>query len=433
MLTSTLGSLSALLTSVTVLLLGNGFLMTLLALRAVEEQFPAAALGVIASAYYLGYLAGSYLVPPMIRSVGHIRTFAALASIASALAIGHALFVHPLTWTLLRLLMGVCVLGMYMVIESWLNGAAPHRYKGQVFSIYMAISLIALGLGQYLLLVFDVRGFEPFAYVTMILSLALVPVTLTRVQPPSVVEAPVLNLGAVIKTAPLGILGALVAGLVAGGFWGLAPVYGQRLGLDAGAVAAFMSATIFGGALLQWPLGRLSDGWDRRQMLLLVSLAAAAAAMALLSVADRGLLWLLPISALHGGLMFTVYGLSVAYVADRLRPEEMLEATTALLLTYGVGAALGPAIAGALMTPFGPSTLFLLFAAAHGALALFALYRIGVARPAPQAEQVEYLPIVRTTPVAAELDPRIEHEHPASSETDPASEAIQPPKDTRPA
>ena len=274
-----IGSIFSLLLGAGILLVGIGLLGTLLAVRAGVEHFSDPITGVVMSAYFLGFAAGTYVCPALIRRVGHIRAFAAMAAVASAAAIGHALLVHPVVWAVLRAITGACMVGLYMVVESWLNVLAPRQRRGQIFALYVAVTLVALALGQFLILVGDVDEFMPFGIAAALLSLALVPIALTRVTQPESVEAPELGLRHLYRLSPLGTLGALVAGLVSGAFWGMGPLYAYRVGLSDLSVAGFMATTIIGGALLQWPIGHLSDHHDRRTVLTVVCLLGAVLAV----------------------------------------------------------------------------------------------------------------------------------------------------------
>jgi MFS family permease len=405
-----IGSIFSLLLGVAILLVGIGLLGTLLAVRAGVEHFSDTVTGVVMSAYFLGFAAGTYICPALIRRVGHIRAFAAMAAVASAAAIGHALLVHPITWAVLRVITGACMVGLYMVIESWLNVLAPSQRRGRIFAFYVAVTLVALALGQFLILVGDVDQFVPFGIAAALLSLALVPIALTRVAQPEPVEAPELGLRHLYQLSPLGTLGALAAGLVSGAFWGMGPLYAYRVGLSDFSVAGFMAATIFGGALLQWPVGHLSDHHDRRMVLTTVCFLGAALAVLIGVAAHVSPRLLFACAFLYGGLAFTVYGLSVAHVNDYLEPAQVLEATRGLLLLYGVGATLGPSTGGVVMARIGPDGLPAGFALALGLLGVFALYRMRQSAAVPTEAQGAFVPMVRTSQAALELDPRAEVE-----------------------
>jgi MFS family permease len=402
------GTVVMLLLGLGTLLVGTGLLGTLLGLRAKLEDFSNTAIGTIMTAYYLGYVIGTFVVPVLIRRVGHIRAFAAMAAIGSAAVLCHGLVVHPVAWFALRAVTGVAVLGVYMIVESWLNEQAPQVIRGQVFATYMMVSLISLALGQYLILVGDIGTLTLFAVAAMLFTLGLVPIAATRVHAPQPqLHPPALDFRHLLQLSPLATLGAFMAGIVNSAFWGLGAVFSQRIGLSEAGTALFMSATILGGALLQWPIGRWSDHRGRRGVLTLVSFAAMAVALLMLLVMRHSLAALIACAFLYGGLMFSIYSLSVAYMNDRLQtPGEVLEATRGLLLVYGIGAITGPILGGPLMDVFGPGTVPAYSAAVLGLLGTIGLARMVWRSPVPLAEQGEFVPMVRTTPMALEMLPQ---------------------------
>ena len=400
----------SLFTGIAILVVGIGLLFTALGLRAGLMDFPVTVTGLVMSAYFAGFIVGTYVCPAIIRRAGHIRAFAAMASVASTMPILHALVVTPWAWGALRLLTGACVVGLYMVIESWLNALAPNSGRGKIFAAYMATTLGALALGQFLILVGDVLGFTPFALVSILLSLALVPVALTRVAEPPPVAAPRPALRRLLAVAPVGFVGAVASGLLNGAFFGMGAVFAQRVGMDKAGVAAFMSATIIGGALLQWPIGQLSDRRDRRLVLAAVCASAALlAALAFFAERFSGPL-LLTVAFFYGGLAFTVYGISVAHVNDLLEPARVLEATGTLLLLHGIGAVIGPSAAGFLMQQLGPGSLLVFFALVLAAAGGYALYRYKLVARRPVGEPVGYMPMADSSQALLQLDPRTETE-----------------------
>ena len=411
-LVSIILSIFSLLSGIGLLLTGLGLLGTVLGVRAAQEGFPDALTGLVMSAYFAGFILGTYLCPGIVRRVGHIRAYAAFAATASVCAFAHALLVEPLTWSLLRLVTGVCLVGLYLVIESWLNSETPNAQRGRVFAVYMTVTLLAMALGQYLLLVDPAGGFATFGVASTLFSLGLVPVALTRHPEPRPVGVVQLHLRHLYDLSPSGVVGALVAGLATSAFWGMGAVFAQRIGLSGTGIATFMSVTIVGGVLLQWPIGWLSDRVDRRLVLLGVAMfssgAAAATAAATLWSQTALYLW----AFFLGGAMFSIYSLSVAYLNDRLDPHEALDASQGVLLVYGAGAVLGPLAGGLMMHPFGPRGLFIYMAGVLGIFVLFALTRLPVSSPVPEPERSTYMPMNRTSPVAAQLDPRTASDRP---------------------
>lgn len=389
-----------------ILLVGIGLFFSALGLRAGVAEFSTIATGLVMSSYFAGFIVGTFVCPALIRRAGHIRSFAAMASIASTTAIVHAIVVDPWVWALLRFATGACLVGLYMVMESWLNVLAPNAARGRVFAAYMAVTLVAMGLGQFLVLAGDIVTFVPLGLVSILLSLALVPVALTRTPEPRPVSVPQISLARLYEISPLGVSAALASGLLNSAFFSMGAVFGQRIGLSDAGVAAFMSVTIFGGALLQWPVGHASDRNDRRNVLALVCAAGAVLAAGAHVLVTVSASWLIVCSFFYGGLVFTIYGLSVALVNDRITQDEVLEAASSLLLVHAMGAAAGPAIAGIFMDLLGPGSLLLYFTLVLAATAVFALWRIRAGAPLPLEQQQGYVSMAASSPVVLELDPR---------------------------
>ncbi|MBX3607615.1 MAG: MFS transporter [Piscinibacter sp.] len=398
--------LATLLSGVGLLVLGVGLLFSVLGLRAGLAEFSTVTTGIVMSAYFVGFVVGTLYCPVLIRRVGHIRSFAAMASVASTMPILHALWVEPWYWAALRLVTGTCLVGLYIVVESWLNVLAPREQRGKVFALYLTVSCVAMALGQWLLLVGDRLGFVPFVIVSVLLSFALLPLTLTPVAEPEPVEAPHLGLAQLYRTSPLGVSGAFTAGLLSGALLGLGAVFVQRLGLSDAAVAAFMAATILGGALFQWPIGHLSDRHDRRRVLFAVCAGTAVVAAGTFAALRMAPAALIPAGIVLGGLLFAIYGLSVAHVNDLIDPSRVLEVTGGLLLVHGIGASIGPTLAGIVMNLLGPGSLLVYFAVATALQALYTLHRMRYAAPVPAEAKAGYVVMGGSSQATLQLDPR---------------------------
>jgi len=397
----------SLLAATAILLLGSGLLGTLVALRAGAESFSQPMIGLIMSGFFMGYVIGSYLCPHVIRNFGHIRSFSVFAAMGCVSVILHGLIIDPTIWLILRIITGICMLGMYLVIESWINSVATSKTRGRVFSIYMAINLLSLGCGQYLLLVYDIKSLAPFALIALFFSLALVPIALTRITQPAQVETGRLGIKHLYTTSPLASYGALLSGIVNGAFWGMGPVYALNAGFDVSGIALFMSGVVFGGSLLQWPLGHLSDQHDRRLVILAVSVMASIAAIAVFYLINSHQALGLLAAFIFGGCAFSIYSLSMAHANDQIKPEDILETSRGLLLLSGIGATIGPLSAGLLMGWLGAHTLMLYFSALMLLLACFALMRRFIGSPISTAEQGDFVIMVRSSPAMLELDPRV--------------------------
>lgn len=396
----TLRPVASLLAGTALLLVGVGLLNTLIPLRGMSAGFSGTLLGGLTSAYYAGYFVGTLAMPPLVRRVGHIRAFAFCAACAACVVLLHALGTNAVAWLVLRLLTGIVLVGLYAIIESWLNAQSSSGQRGTVFAAYMVVNLCSLALAQQLLRI----GGQPFVLFTVValaVCAATLPVLLTRQAQPQPQATPKLQLRLLFDVAPSAGVGALLSGLAMGAFWGLLPVYARRVGFDTTTVGTYMSIAILGGAALQWPLGRLSDHRDRR--IVLTWVAAAAALLALAALGAGGRLWpAMVLIFLFGGMAFAIYPIVVAHLVDNVTPENLLAASSSVLLVYGVGSALGPLIAGALISSVGAWSLFAWFAGTHSALAGYAAYRYGVLRRVPLRER-KFHPMVRTTPAALRL------------------------------
>lgn len=384
--------------------MGSGLLGTLLAVRGGLEGFSDQTLGLIMSGYFVGFFLGTYIAPGLIQRIGHIRAFAFYAALCAAAMLLHPIFIDAWAWGALRVITGVALVGLYTVIESWLNVEAPREKRSQVFAVYMAVNLLALAAGQWLIGLGDPASFALFSLVAILICLAALPVVASRMTQPTLPMVPRLALAALWRTAPAAATGALMAGLAMGAFWGMGAVYAAGLGFDLQGIASLMSATILGGALLQWPIGRLSDGGDRRTTLALICAAAALIGVAMMFAADHSQFVLFALFFLFGGLAFAIYPICVAHLLDHLPTEDTLSGCSSLLLLNGVGSAIGPAIVGVAMSRFGPAALPASFAVILGALALVAAGR-RMLRQRDNDHPSVFHPMLRTTPSALELLP----------------------------
>lgn len=398
--------LAVLLLGIALLVLGNGLQGTLLGVRAAAEGFSQEVIGLIMSAYFAGFVAGSLIGPGLIRRAGHIRVFAALASLASMATLGHVLVIDPWSWGLLRALNGAAYAVLVMVAESWLNVTATRRTRGRILAVYGLVMLGAWSGSQWLLLIADPTGFALFCLVSILISASLIPLSLSRAQAPRDVTPDRVKLGRLFAISPLGAAGSFLAGLAMSAFWGLGAVFAQGIGLDDRGTAAFMAATLAGALALQWPVGYLSDRFDRRSVIAGVCLAAVIVSLGLFVLAPTDLAVLIPGGFLFGGLGIPIYALCLAHANDYIDREEVVPASSALLLVYGAGSMIGPFLCGLLMGRIGPQALFLFTAIGLAAIVAFALARMLIRPPVPQTEQVPFVAVPRTTHVSSDLDPR---------------------------
>lgn len=394
----------SLLLAIFMLMAGGGFLATLISLRLERAGAGTMAIGAVATAYFGGLVIGALRAGGIVRQVGHIRAFAAFVALLSASTLSYVLLDHPLLWAGLRLIDGVCVAGVFICLESWLNDRAEAQTRGSILAAYMVALYSGQAVGQLLLGASGALPAIPFQIASILISLAIIPLCLTRSSAPAPQDATAFSIRSLFAASPLGVVGAVATGLMLGAFYGLAAVHVRRLGLNLGATASFMMTVILGGVAMQWPLGRLSDRYDRRAVIVW-SFAATLAVSVALAMLSGGGLPLLALGAAFGGLSFALYPLCVAHSNDRLLASERVAASGRLVLLYSVGAALGPMGAAAVMTMAGASGLFLFIALCAGATLAFGLWRQASSDPVPAPEQQDFQIVPRTTPMASLLDP----------------------------
>jgi MFS family permease len=415
----------SLLASYGLLMAGTGLFNTFIGLRAGMEGFSNDVIGLLVAAYYLGLVFGTLRCGPLVNRIGHIRAFAAFSSVIATATLVFPFATHPIAWMGLRGIIGFNVAGVFMVAESWLNHRATPTTRGTLLSMYMMTSYLCLGGGQLLINAGDPGGNELFMLASMLFGLAVVPVAITRSTHPPPVASPHFNFKVVYRASPTAMLACICSGLSVGALWGLAPIFARDLGLNIADIAGFMGIIILSALLFQFPVGRLSDRFDRRKMMLAVSTVAllASAAMVMqmtLFAADSpwGLAqatawmrhaWLITgVAALYGGIVSTLYPLGVAYANDYTEPEDMVSVSAGLVLSFGIGAAVGPIPAGALMQVLGPEGLFLHTGLVALNLSAFILYRMTRRSWAPVVEKEAFvaLPEATSTPVPLVADPR---------------------------
>jgi MFS family permease len=388
---STLATTWPLLLGMGVLMLGAGLQSTLLGLRATLEGFPTLVTGIIMSGYYVGYVLGTMIAPPLLRQVGHIRVFATLAAIASAAILVHGCFVNPVTWGAMRLVSGVCFAGIYVVAESWLNDRASRANRGRLFAIYMLILYVGLGAAQFLLVVSNPLTATPFMLVSVLISLAMVPIVVSAQQLPERAVPRTVRLPDLYRNSPLGVVGVTVSGLISAIIFSMGPVYARLSGLETTGVATFMAVSILAAVVTQYPVGRMSDRVDRRTVIAGVCALATIVAGSIVAFPKMPHGAFLTLAALFSGFALTLYSLSVSHVNDKLEPEQMVAASSALLLLNGSAAAIGPMLAGSLITAFGPAAYFATLAGLTGALAVYDLWRKSRRRPVPPSQKGPFI------------------------------------------
>jgi len=386
-LSTALASSWAILLGFGILMLGDGLQGTLLPIRADLEGFSATLTGLIMSTFYLGFLLGSILSPKITARVGHIRVFAAFAALASAAILVHALFVSVPVWIAMRLISGFSFAGIYIVAESWLNDRASNESRGRLLSLYMIVTYVGIGAGQLLLNLAEPRDFELFIFVSVLISVAVVPLLLSAGSPPKFHDSVRISLPELYRLTPLGIVSMFAIGLVTATFFAIGPVYAQRLGLGIRDISYFMAAAVVGTVLLQGPIGALSDYFDRRLVLTVTTLLTSVAALLCIPAAEISRLALFSAVGLFGGLAFPLYSICIAYTNDHLEPPQMIAASGALVLVSGLGAVAGPLGFAAIMDVYGDQALFWAIASVHALTGLFAVYRMVRSAPIPRERQ----------------------------------------------
>ncbi len=419
-----LAPVAALLVSVAILLTGHGLQTTLLPVRAGMENFSTLAIGTLGSAYFLGFAAGCLFGPFLVRRVGHIRTFTAMAAIASAAPLVHTLVLMPAPWSVMRFITGYCFAVLYIVIESWLNERSTNETRGLVLSVYVIINLTVLTLGQMMITLYEPSGFQLFALASIIVSLAAVPIAMTVAPAPKPVESVKVRPLRIYAISPVGFAGSLGVGFANGAWWSLAPLFAERSGFDVNGIALFMSATVLGGAIGQWPLGRLSDRMDRRKVLVGASLVAAATGVAMYLLSSQAGNGLPALGAVWGMTAFPLYAIAVAHTNDHAKPDEFVEVSSGLLLVYAAGAVIGPVLASALMSQFGNTGLYATTAAIHLILAGFAMWRMSRRAPTPVEQHLPFAESLQATQTASTVfDTEIQADHEAELEERPPGPA----------
>ncbi len=393
----------ALLFGIALLMTGHGLQSTLLGLRTAIEQFSTMTSGLVLAGYFLGLLVGSLRAPLLIVRVGHVRVFAAMSAIASTTILFHLLVVDPVSWFLFRFVTGFCLAGVYVVAESWLNAGTPNAMRGRLLSVYLLLQNAGLAGGPLLLNLAAPGDFQPFVLVSVLVSLAVVPMLLSAVPAPPIAAGRRFTLRDLWRVSPLGFVGICGIGIVQGALWSLGPIFARQIGLDLAGVTGLMAIIAVGGVALQWPFGRLSDQFDRRHVLIVACLAAAIVLLPLPLLGSPGRAFTFAAFFLFAGLALPVYSVCVAHINDFLEAEEMVAASGALLLANGAGAVAGPLLAAALMSGLGAPGFPLLLALVMLGIGGFALYRLTVRPPVPSEERGQFVALPQLSPVALEL------------------------------
>lgn len=398
---STVRPLIPLLVAAGFLLGGNGLQGTLIALRGAQEGFSPGVIGFVGTAYFGGFLLGCLAITRIMKAVGHVRSFSALAAIASAATLMLVLVIDPIMWSAIRFVTGFCFAGLFTIMESWLNSGASNDNRARLLAIYRIIDIGSVTGSQFLIPVFGIGGFAIFAIMSIMITLSLVPVSLGDRSNPKPPEDVKLDLARAWHISPLAAIGCIAVGVTNSAFRTLSPVYAEQIGMSVADVVTFVAVGIIGGAIIQYPLGYLSDRWDRRMVLLATTSCAMMAALALAFLAGSNTVANFVIVFIFGSFAMPLYSLSAAHANDRAEKSEFVLINAALMLFYSVGAIGGPLVAAGVMERLGPSWLFIFSAVVYAIFILTILYRMG-ARP-PASRRGRFVALLRTSTIFARL------------------------------
>jgi len=386
------------------LMVGNGLVGSLLGVRADLEGFPTIVTGVVMTMYYGGFLLGSLTIPRWIANVGHIRVFAGLAALSAATTLAYSLFVSPVTWGALRFIAGLAISGLYITVESWLNARATNETRGRLLSSYMVVVTLGLGLGELLLGAADPIHPTLFIVAGILISLAVMPLTLLKIPAPDEIVPVELSVRALSRTAPLGVVAVALSGAAGGAIFALGAFYATRIGMEPERVGVFMAASLAGSLVTQYPLGHLSDRLSRRRVILVVAVGAVLIATVGTFV-DPESAWLFAVMAAYGSLAFPMYSLAVSLINDLLPEHQLVPAAGGIIFVFGIGSIVGPLTTSVVMAIIGPVGFLWSLAAFFVPVAIYAVVRTVRAVRPPQGRFISLPPRSSTAaPLLADDD-----------------------------
>ena len=388
---------------------GNGLQVVLLGTRAPEAGFSNIATGIVMSGYFAGIFAGSIIVPHILARVGHVRVFGAMSAIASAAVLLHVVFLDPFVWTGMRFASGFSFAGMYIVCESWLNEKATNETRGQLLSLYMITNMAGMAAGQLMISLGETGGAGLFLLASVMVSIAVVPILITASAAPSFEAPERISFRRLVQVSPLAVVGMVFVGIVISMVFGMGAVYGRNIGLDNTQVGYFMTSITLGTLALQYPVGRLSDKFDRRVVIFGATvIGGIAIGIASLFGADQFIL-LLIMMLIFGGLVFSLYSLFIAHANDYLAPSQMVAMSSGLLMVNGAGAVIGSPLAASVIEVVGTHGFMPTIAGFLFLLAGFVLYRMKMRSAVPAEAQGVFVAIPdASSGVAVNLSPEVE-------------------------
>ena len=394
-------SFAALFLSVILLQLSTGGVGPLDALSGFALGFTTEQIGLLGSAHFVGFFMGCWLAPRMMGNVGHSRAFAAFTATGAIGLLAHMLVIDPYAWAVMRIASGFCVAGCYTIIEAWLQAKLTNETRGRAMGIYRVTDMGASLAAQLIIGILEPASYVSYNLLALVCCATLIPLTLTRVSQPETPDAPRLRPMLAIQRSPLAAAGVVVAALSSASFRMVGPVYGTGVGLAAGQIAYFLAAFVLGGALAQYPTGWLADKFDRRWVLIWLSIAAIISCALTSLIATDDILVIFVLAGFFGFTTFPIYSVATAHAHDFADSHERVELSAALMFFYAIGAIAAPYVASTLMEQFGPPALFVMIAAGHAVLVVFGLFRMRVRDSAPRKTNYVYAP--RTTFVIGRL------------------------------
>jgi MFS family permease len=398
----------ALFLGLALIMLGNGLQGSLLGLRASIEGFSLSVTGLVMSGYFIGLIVGSTTVPKFIQRVGHIRTFGALASLASTSILVHLVTSDPWVWWLIRMTTGFAYAGLYIVAESWLNDMSDNESRGQLLSFYMLTLFLGMAGGQFMLNLASPEDFHLFVLISVLVSVAVIPILVSVSTAPPYETTESAGLILLFRISPLGILGIFASGIASGSIFGLGAVYASEIGLNVKEVSFFMGSVIIGGIFLQYPIGWLSDRFGRRKTIILSCfVGCVVSAAASFPMANEKLIYVL--AGLVGGLSLPMYSLCAAHTNDYLVPKQMVAASGTLVLVNGLGATLGAPLAAYTMEMFGSHSFYQIIGFSFGLIFIFALWRSTQREALANVDTGDFVPMA-PSPISAAMNPDVELE-----------------------
>ena len=399
----------ALLLGTAFLLAGNGLHGLLLPMRGAQEGFSATSLGLLGTGWATGFVLGCIFSQRVVRRIGHVRAFSAFSAMIAIIALLTGLIIDPVAWIALRVVTGFALAAAFMIIESWLNERATNETRGMIFSLYMTVTYVAIVAGQMSIAFGDISNTSFFIIAGILYCLALLPTAMSTASSPAPLKEVRIDLKMIYRNSPVSVIAIVLIGIANGAFGTLGPVFGANVGLSGGIVATMMSITIFSGAVMQIPAGRMSDRMDRRYVLAGLAAIAGTAGLGLMLFAPTDLSILFGLIAIYGAMSYTLYSIVVAHANDFAASDQFITISGGLLLLYGIGTIIGPTVGGFAMSSGGPHLLFAVTAAAHLGVAVYAIIRSRrrAAIPVGARENFSSLPSSRqATPESIALDPR---------------------------